>query len=317
MKLIVTEPLHLSKKVSHILEEFGDVEYGPFIYEELLKSLNNADLLMVRLQYIINKELLDHAPKLEYVLTATTGMDHLDLDELKKRDIKVVSLRNCQQSVQNISSTAEHTWLLILSLFRPVLSASLDVLDGNWERNCFWGKELNDKVLGIIGYGRIGSKIARYGEAFGMKVIAYDIDEEKIQKPACSVPLSELLEKSDAITLHITADEDNRNFLSEKKVKLIKKGSIFINTSRGWLVDNIALSKAIKSNQLGGLAVDVVEDEDSFDSENDPIIQCAKSGYNVIVTPHIGGATIEAIEKAEIAIVNAFKELINDKSINN
>ncbi|MGH8120323.1 MAG: NAD(P)-dependent oxidoreductase [Gammaproteobacteria bacterium] len=218
--------------------------------------------------------------------------------------------------MQNITATAEHTFGLILSLVRHTTSAVAHVLNGGWNRNLFWGTQLSGKALGIIGHGRIGAMVACYGESFGMKIVAFDTDSTRIVPPARSVSLQELMETSDVVSVHVTATPENCNLIDRDLIFLMKPGAWFINTARGSIVDNAALADAVSQGRLAGVAVDVVEGEEHGRIDDNPLLDCARKGGNVLITPHIGGATVEAIALTEAAVVSHLCNfLVADNSI--
>ena len=310
MKIVVTEPNMMSDKVKAMLGTIGIVHYGPFEDSELPELLSDTEVLMVRLGRYIGEDVLSLAPNLRYLVSATTGLDHLDLVAAKSASVRVVTLRECYELIQDVSATAEHCWGLLLALIRSTNRALGHVLDGGWDRNLFWGRQLRGKTLGIIGYGRIGSMLAKYGDAFGMNILACDIDKSKIDLSVESIELTELVKRSDIITVNVTADPENLHLISRSLISNFKQGSFFLNTSRGMLVDNEALAESVVSGQVAGVAVDVLEGEEYGTLDNDPLLKCAKQGCNVLITPHIGGATRESIEQAESAVVSTFLKLL-------
>jgi len=300
----------MAEKVKASLEEIGEVTYGPFDDNLFPQVLSNCEILMVRLSRFIGKKILSNAPNLRYIICATTGLDHIDLMAAKEVGIRIICLRDCPELIQDVSSTAEHCWGLLLALVRFTTAATTHVLGDQWDRNQFWGRQLNSKRLGIIGYGRIGSMVGRYGAAFGMEVLAFDIDETKISTPSQITPLTELVQQSDIISVHVTADPENRHLIDRALISQFKQGAFFLNTARGMIVDNKALADAVVDGLLSGVAVDVLEGEETGNMEDNALLVCAKAGHNVLITPHIGGATVEAIAQAEGAIVMTLKRLL-------
>lgn len=307
MRIVVTEPLIMDSSVKLLLESIGDVVYGPFGAEELPQLLLDCDVLMIRLGQYIGEGILRNAPRLSYIVSATTGLDHIDLDAAEKAGIRIISLRDCMTQIQNVSATAEHTWGLLLALIRRLPAAVNHVAKGGWDRDLFWGTQLNGKQIGIVGYGRIGRMVANYAVAFGMQVVAYDQIRSNIVRPARHASLDELFSTSDVITIHVASDHENYHFIGPELIGIVKRGAYLLNTSRGLIVDSAALADALKSGALAGVAVDVIEGEEHEDIGSDPILACSKSGENVLITPHIGGATRESIALTEFAVVSELK----------
>lgn len=310
MKIVVTEPLHLAEKVRQELATLGSVVYGPFDEPTLRRQLADCDAMMVRLGRHIGKPLIAQASRLRYILTATTGLDHIDLDAARLASVRIISLRDCPESIRDVSATAEHCFGLLLALLRGTPAAAAHTLAGGWDRNRFWGTQLRGKRLGVIGYGRIGAIVAGYAAAFGMDVVAYDKATEKIGPPAQPVSFDELLRSADVISLHVTAAPENRHLIDQSALTRLKCGAVLINTARGSVVDEMSLAEALESGQLSGVAVDVLEGEEHGGSSRSPLLASARAGRNVLITPHIGGATRESIACAETALIERFLEVL-------
>jgi D-3-phosphoglycerate dehydrogenase / 2-oxoglutarate reductase len=285
----------------------GVVTEGPFRNLASDAPLELADVLMVRLGHYIGSEIIERAPRVRFIVTATTGLDHVDLVAAAARGVRVLSLRDCMHLVQDVSATAELAWGLLLAVARRVRMASNHVLDGGWDRNLFWGNQLRGKRLGIIGHGRIGAMVAEYGVAFGMDVCAYDRNLDRIQPPVRPLPLNELLRTSDYVSIHVTASPDNRHLIDERRIGLLKPGSVLVNTARGSTADSKALAAAVVEGRLLGVAVDVLDGEERGRAGDDPLVACARAGHNVVITPHIGGATVEAVAQAEGAVLTVLE----------
>lgn len=310
MKIVVTEPLHLSEDVDQMLQGLGQVRYGPLAAAELTSAIEDCEVLVVRLGHYIGEAVIASAPRLRYIVTATTGLDHVDLGAAAAHGVRVLSLRDCPREIQAVSATAEHTWGLLLALVRDLPAAAAHVQAGGWNRDEFWGTQLQGKRLGVIGHGRIGKMVGGYGLAFGLDVVAYDTDPGRVVPPAALVPLTELLATSDIISLHITADPRNLHFLDRTLIDQIKRGAYFVNTARGTLVDEEGLADAVIAGRLAGVAVDVLGGEERAIPESNPLWRCARAGHNVLITPHIGGATRESIARAEQAVVSNLVQVL-------
>jgi D-3-phosphoglycerate dehydrogenase / 2-oxoglutarate reductase len=315
MKIVVTEPLHLADKVKETLGALGTVVYGPMDDTTLVRELTDCDVLMVRLGRHIGKPLIAEAPRLRYILTATTGLDHIDLDAARLASVRVVSLRDCQHAIMDVSATAEHCLGLMLALLRGTPAASAHVLAGGWDRDKFWGTQLKGKCLGIVGYGRIGAMVATYANVFGMSVVANDIKPGKVATPVEPISLDELLRMADVVSLHITATPENRHFIDRNAIARLKRSAVFINTARGSLVDEAALAEAVESGQLCGVAVDVLEGEEHGGISHSPLLAAAQAGHNILITPHIGGATREAIARTETVLIDQFLKVLKQERV--
>lgn len=301
LKVLNLEPEGYSREARSIIESIADIDDGPLSREMLIRNIEKYDVLIVRLGHKIDKEIIDAATNLKTIVSATTGLNHIDLEETERKSIKVLSLKGETVFLSNIHATAEHTWALLLSLVRKMPQAHMHALSGGWNRDCFKGNELNGRTLGIVGMGRIGSKVARYGLAFGMDVIVCD-EQDQINLPegARKKGLKELLQISDIVTIHINYNYENHGIFGEAELTNMKEGSLFINTSRGEVVDENALLKGLRNGHLGGAALDVLCSENDPKEASDGLIAYAKENDNLIITPHIGGCTYESMEKTEI-----------------
>ena len=171
MKILITEK-NYSKKALNTLQELGEVIYGNSDWKFILDSIPEIDVMVVKLGFNFNQDFFKHAKKLKYIVTSTTGTNHISLPQ--NSNIQIISLKGETEFLKNITPTAEHTWALILSLIRKVPNAVESVKKFNWNRDDFIGTELKGKILGIIGLGRIGIMVAKIGVAFGMHVKFYE-----------------------------------------------------------------------------------------------------------------------------------------------
>jgi len=310
LRLLNLEPEGYSEKALEILRGFSDVAEGPLTREELLDCISHYDAVIVRLGHQIDETVLDAAKRLKVIASATTGLNHIDCTYAKIRGIEIISLRNETEFLDTIHATAEHTWALILSLIRNVPTAVQHVNSNGWNRDIFKGSELYGKTLGVIGYGRLGKKVAGYGVAFGMEVLTTDIKPVKVDSGVDLVSLNELLSRADIVTIHVPYDTTTHAFLGENEIKTMKFGSYLLNTSRGEVLNESALLESLRGNHLAGAALDVMSGENIGDLnwlQTDPLIQYAKHHRNLLITPHLGGCTSESMEKTEIFIAQKLK----------
>lgn len=270
-------------------------------------NIYQFDILIPSLKVNVDNQIIGKAKKLQLIFTPTTGTDHIKFTANNKY-IKILSLNDYCGQIDSINSTAELAFSLLLSVARKINSANAQVVkSGLWERNNFLGHELNGKVMGVIGLGRIGQKLAKYGLAFGMDIVYWDIVENKDFRGAKS--LNQLLEISDYIMICVSLNESTVHLINSKNVNNIKKGSILVNTSRGKVIEEEVLCKAMDNGIISGLGVDVLEYE-LEDFQKSPIYIYAKNNpqKNIIITPHIGGATIEAWKKVFTLVFNEIRK---------
>lgn len=300
MKVYNAEPYGYSSKAIDLWKEKGYV-YQAGSWEEIDRtdSFPDVTILIVRLKRKVEKNVLDRFPNLKDLVSATTGWDHLDTYELEKRNIQLLSLRGHDEFLKSIPSTAEHTWALLMALIRNIPKADENVQSGVWNRDQFRGFELKGKTIGIIGYGRTGQRVARYADAFEMKVLFYDpFIENGAVGHVKADSLDNLLRKSDVITLHVHLNLDTESLLNSINVSQIKKGAYLLNTSRGKVWDEAAIVNSLESKHIAGIAADVLHTE-LEDITGSPLWQGKQRGHNIIITPHVGGATWDAMWACE------------------
>lgn len=324
MNILITEPKEYSERAIGIYRSFGTLYFLPGLQGKKKNDIfKKTNILVVRLGHKIDAYWMNKMPNLKIIASPTTGLNHIDTIEAKKRGIVTISLRGHTKFLKDIPSTAEHTMALMLALARNVPWAYRHVADGGWDRDVFKGNQLYKKTLGIIGFGRLGKIVARYAKAFGMNVIAYDPyipvkSFGKIKK----VSLGALCRNSDIISLHASYDpEKPQRILGEKHFEYMKKkNSYFINTARGELIDEKALLGALNKGWIRGAALDVMADEDQEGATHlskSPLYGHAQASFRdfgdrskLIIVPHIGGATQEAMQVTEKYIAELVKNYI-------
>lgn len=296
MKIVLNlEPLGYSRNAIEIWKSSGFeyVDVGNLRPHEF----HLVDTVIVRLQKFIDSSVLDHYGNMKSLITATTGLDHIDTEYLKKRSISLFSLREHKAFLDTIPSTAEHTWALLMSLIRNIPSAHKHVEKGDWSRDEFRGLELSGKTIGIIGLGRTGSKVARYATAFGMNVLYYDPYVKNSDYKEVNTIIS-LFQLADIVSLHVHLSYETKGMINNDVLKEIRNPVFLVNTSRGKVVDESSVIKYLRTGQIKGYATDVLGTELEQINES-PIYSGLNENLNIIVTPHIGGATWDAMWKCE------------------
>jgi len=262
--------------------------------EALRAELADADALLVRSGTRVTADLLTSASRLRVVGRAGTGVDNIDVAEATRRGVVVMNTPG-----GNSLAACEHTFALLLSLLRNVPAASADLAQGKWNRSRFMGRQLAGKTLGLVGFGRIGKEVAVRARAFGMSVLVSDpFTTESVVREwdARLVPLAELLERSDVVSLHLPLTEETRHLIDARALASMKEGALLANCARGGLVDEDALLAALDAGRPGGAVLDVFEEE--------PPKNLRLLGHpRVVCTPHLGASTEEAQRSvaAEIA----------------
>ncbi|MBL76616.1 MAG: hypothetical protein CL763_06815 [Chloroflexi bacterium] len=291
------EPEEYSCEASKILASFGNYTLDVDPAE--------VDAIITRLRTQINNQFLDYYPNLKYILTATTGLNHIDLEECNNRNIQVISLRGETEFLSNIAATAEHTIGLMLSLLRHIPSAHSDVLHQNWDRMNFKGNELKGRTLSILGLGRLGIQVANIAHAFGMEIKSFDKTVSPIHKTTNN--LVHAVQGSDIVSVHLPYNHETHHLLTTSVLMETNPGSYLINTARGEIIKEDDLVECLENKHLAGAAVDVLENEYSLNSS--PLLQYSMKNENVIITPHIGGCTHESMAATEVFIANKFKTI--------
>lgn len=312
MKIVITESENFSPTAIKLLSVLGNVAvYDCKTKDALIKNCLEAEVIFVRLKFMIDKTIIDSLPNLKFILSATTGTDHIDEHYFKKRGGDIICLKGETAFLESITSTAEHTWALLLALIKRIPSSFNHVKEGKWNRNLFKGNNLKDKKMGILGMGRVGKQVAHYAESFDMKVGFYDIVDKQDVHYKMFESTSELFKWADIISIHIPLNESNIKYVNKNLLDYSKTGVVLINTSRGGVWDENAIAESLVANRIHGIAVDVLSDElNSEKITNNRLIEMAKEGYNIIITPHIAGATFESMDMTEIFIAQKFQKIM-------
>ena len=304
MKILCITPIKHLDGIFEYLETFGEVDYKPDIndFDFSFINMGKYDVIFCnpnKQNYKLDKDILENFNGA--ILTASTGLNHIDLDYCSEKGIKVMSHKNDMELLKQLPSTAELSFGLMLSILRNIPSSFEDVKVGGWDYDMHMGHQLKGKIVGIIGYGRLGKMMESYCMSFGMFTNIYDPYEGFND-------LDSLLESSDVISLHVHANDKTRHMINKKVLGKMKNNSYIVNTSRGEIVDECDIIESLKSGKLKGYATDVIEDEYG-DRHNSPILKGVKKGLNILVTPHVGGMTWEGQQKAYKWSISKLKEL--------
>ncbi len=314
--ILIAEPENFSADARARLDALGTVEAaGTLDRAGLLARVGGADVLMVRLGNLIDAEVLAAAPRLKAIVSPTTGLDHIDVEAARARGVAVLSLRGETAFLRTVTATAELTWGLLLAVLRGIPGAAASVRDGDWDRDRFRGQEVRGKRLGIVGLGRLGSMVARYGAAFAMPVAAYDpflAPEDWPPEVERLDSLRALAARSDVLSLHAPLTEDTRGLLTAADIAALPKGAVVLNTARGALADEAALASALDSGHLAGAGLDVLADETTGGALSSPLVALARRHPGVIITPHIGGATVTSMARTEVFMADKLAEFLGE-----
>lgn len=282
--ILVTERLSMNAlQTLKLQKNFEVLEPGDFA---------NAHALLIRSKTEINAALLKSAPQLEVVVTATSGFDHIDFAEIEKTKIKVMYTPDA-----NSISAAELTWALMLACSRKLMPAYRSVKAGEWRTESLTGWELHGKSYGIVGLGRIGSRVAKIASAFGMNVLAFDPYKDKEHFDSLGVTrlsYEEILKESDVLSFHVPKTRETNRIFGASQIDYVDPDIIVVNTSRGNVLVEADVCKALEQKKMRALGLDVFENEPL--SRNSHLLKLD----NVILTPHVGAATHEAYERASL-----------------
>ena len=316
-RILVAEAFGFPLEAYNLLRQDAEVVLADLDRRGIETMVRDAEVLWVRLRHRVDADLLKAAPRLEMVATPTTGLNHVDTAALERRGIRLLSLRGETEFLKDVRGTAEFTVGLILALLRHLPASVEHVRGGGWNRDLFQGGELYGKNIGIVGYGRLGRIVARYARAFEAKVLACDpaVPADSAEPGVVMVPLDTLLRQSDIVSLHVSLTSDTRQFFGAREFERMKEGSWFINTARGELVDEAALLANLRSGRLAGAALDVVTREDPAGMGFHPVIEYARRHPNLIVTPHLGGCTVESMHKTEVFLARKLREHIHSAGL--
>lgn len=306
-KTLITTPAYFDKEAVSAFEQFSEVTAKQMNREELLKIISIYNILAIRVDTRVDKQLLDAGTNLKVIATATTGLDHIDTEYAKKKGIEVISYG------ANTIATAEHTFALLLALIRKIPAAHASLIRGEWNREAYMGTELSGKKLGVVGFGRIGRDIASRARAFGMEILAYDpyLKPEDFSKHhATQKEMNALLKEADVITLHVLLTPQTKGMMNKEKLSLLKQNAILLNCSRGEVVVEKDLAHALEQKKIAGAALDVFPEEPL--KQTSPLLLYAKAHDNLIITPHIAGSTKEAVHDAGMYAATKTKEYLKE-----
>ncbi len=251
--------------------------------------------------YRVDREALAGASALEFIVTPSTGSDHIDRDFCAERGIKIVSLRGHEGVIREIHASAEFSFALLLALIRRLPAAAQAASRGIWRESedRFRGIELSGRRVSLIGYGRIGRKMSRYLHAFGAQVTAFDPKVSTLDPWVTrAASLRQALREAEIVSVHVHLDPETEGMFGPRQFSWMPKGCWFLNTSRGGLLDEAALLGALRSGRLAGAAVDVIRGEQGDGPARSPLVRHSRRHDNLIVTPHIAGLTVDSQRKA-------------------
>jgi len=267
------------------------VEANPNALSQALETASG--LLDASMAVPISDAMIDAAPNLKIISCATTGADHIARDSAQAKGIAIHTLREDADLLANLTPAAELSWALLMAVARSLPAAVAHTRAGLWRREDFPGTMVQGRTLGLVGVGRIGGWMARYAQAFGMSVLGYDPYQDTLSDGVKPATLEDLFGASDFVSVHVHLSDETRGLVNRTLLESAKPGQILINTSRGAIVDEAALLDGLKSGRLGGAGLDVLDGEP--DTVNHPLVVYSQSHENVLITPHCGGLSPDAV----------------------
>lgn len=310
--------LIIDRVYAGIAEELGKVmevktaAHLPASKDELLADIGDVDVLIMRVDPKIDKEVLDAAKNLKVIGVCSVGLNHIDMEYAKAKGIQVFNAPGL-----NANAVAELTISKMLDISRGTMVANYDVkVKHEWDKYKFVGRELRGKTLGVMGFGRIGRRVAELGRAFGMTIVAYDPflkAEDFAKENATGMTIEEMLPVVDFVSIHVPLTPETKNMFNKESLAKMKDDAVVLNMSRGGIVNEKDIYEALKANKIGAYATDVMENElagsgltgdDTFAS---PLFDCD----NFIVSPHIGAQSVDASKDIGLHIIAKIKEALS------
>lgn len=304
MRTGILEPDGFSKQALKRLQELGPVTFFDGQPRDLF--LGDLEALFVRLGSFIDAEFLAAAPQLRFLVSPTTGHTHIDMEEIARREIKLISLAGERTFLNQIRATPEHTLGLILALLRNYRTAFVSETNPNWDRDLCRGEEVADANIGLIGFGRVGQILARYLTA--MEANIHWIDPSPVvgtEVGTRHTQMQDLIDTSQIVVMCASYCPGAGPILDASLLQRLR-GKYFVNTARGELVDEVALKELVINRQLAGVALDVISGEQTTADRNS-WEQLANEHLELIITPHVAGATWRSMRLTE--------EFVTDKLI--
>lgn len=309
LKIFVADDVNEEKLAPLSEAGFDVIKKTKLSPEELAAEIKDADGVIVRSATQVTAGLMDRAEKLRVIGRAGVGVDNIDVKAATQRGIVVMNAPD-----GNTITTAEHTIALLVSMARNVPQAHARLQSGVWDKKSFVGVELNGKILGVIGLGRIGRHVAKIAKGFGMHILAFDpfVSAEQAKESGFELgSLDEVLRRSDFITIHTPVTQETRGIIGREAFAKMKRGVRLVNCARGGLVDENALLEAVENGTVAAAALDVFSQEPL--PEDSPLLQ----NERIITTPHLGASTTEAQEGVAQTVAEQMRDFLLSGELRN
>ena len=312
MKCLITDAVYPG--IAQELKKYIEVDTTdgrPLSKAELLEKIGDYEILIMRVDPKIDREVLDAAKKLQMIGVCAVGTNHIDMEYAAEKGINVFNAPG-----MNANAVAELTIAKMLEISRHTIPANYDVkVNHNWDKYKFVGRELRGKTLGILGFGKIGRRVGELGRAFKMRIVAYDpyLRPEQFEaEHAKGASIQELIRVSDFISIHVPLTQETRNMFNKESIAHMKDGAVVLNMSRGGIVNEKDMYEALQEGRIGGYAADVLENElagaglTGNDEFENPLFDCE----NFIITPHLGAQSVDAARDIGIYITGKVKHML-------
>lgn len=308
-KILSTVPIQSFPDTCKVLESVGEVIYLDYpTYDEVLDMIGDIDGFFPNARMKVDKNLLDRAENLKVISMPAMGIDHIDTEECKRKNIKLFSMSDSKDFMRSVSSTAEYTVGMILLMMKKYILSSNSVLEmGDWKGADYRGYDIKGKRVGIIGCGVVGSQVEKILLGFDADVVNYDpyIENHRVKH---LVNLNTLLTTSDIITCHVPLTDETRQMIGREWFDKMD-GVYFVNASRGEVINDLDLIEAMKNTKVKSAALDVLSGESNGSINSHPLVEYARENSNLIITPHCAGSSNDGLKKI---FKHAAKTLINN-----
>jgi D-3-phosphoglycerate dehydrogenase len=306
-KLAILTPIdHIPGLLDLLQSKFYCLYFPDEEFQDIKAQIGDVDVVFINpnaARFRIDKTFLDNCSSLKAVFTASTGTNHIDLDFAEARGIFVFSLKDEQDLIQQLTSTAELALTFALISTRKLLPAISSVKDGDWDYRPFIGRQFSELSIGVIGFGRLGKMFARYCDTLGAKVSIFDPFTPRINHYQFVEDISDICLNSDVISLHVHHTSNTEKFIDARFLSFCKPEVTIINTSRGEVVDELSLLEFLENNPSARYCTDVLSNEIDGREAN-PLVRAMASTEQIIMTPHVGGMTSDGQYKAYFFTAN-------------
>ena len=325
MKVLVLSPLPegvirslFAENLAKYKLEANFVTINEYDLDALKRELQDTDIVVgdYTFKIPITAEMCDAMPKMKLIQQPSTGYNHIDIRACAARGIPVANIGGA-----NAISVAEHTIALALLLLKRITYAHQEMLEGKWTQQELLNvaAELSGKTWGLVGLGRIGREVANRAKPLGAQIVYYDLkrlpEDEETKLGYSFHQLHRLLSESDVVSIHVPLTQETEHMIGEKELRMMRSTSVFINPSRGELTDEAALAKALREGWIGGAGIDVFSKEPPDITH--PLILAGKEGLNIVLTPHIAGATSDArMRIIQVTVENVLRAMLGQKPQN-